>query len=220
MDCSIITNTCTGFVLYNLLYHGGNLNFTDYGNPLISTAIPDDEKFVKFAENYDYYTGLTPVFGMPNSDSAWRRDSGRHYFGDFPDGDPCPVMILDDVEIHWMHEVLGSEQLILKKWYGGLERGRGLPRVFILSVSELFNIHSDEERKQLIDRWMRLDGVSIFITNNANEAYRNSNHICYYFATWDGHTQHDRTSVFFPRWNDRNCIAAICRNLLIPILGG
>ena len=70
--------------------------------------------------NYDYYVNVTPTF--------IERFSKKHYFElHQPIPETYPVMILDDINIHWFHEL--NINTILDKWYRRLERSNGKERI-------------------------------------------------------------------------------------------
>ena len=58
---------------------------------------------------------------------------------------PYPVMYLDDIEIHWIHE--NDKNTLLEKYYRRIERYKteNPNPLFLLCASDLCNDHTDEE---------------------------------------------------------------------------
>ena len=213
MNCVILSNTCTGKVMYTMASPGVSQFSIDYPSPLIATLFVDDMGFVRFVKDYDYYPRQVPEFVKP-CEGAFYRDTGDVYFGH----EVHPVMRLGDVEIHWIHENVGSENAILRKWHGRIERGRGMPRVAVLSASELLNLHAPADRDLLRDEFMKVGMPSLMLSERAEDVVNVPNHRCDCVPGWSLHNQWDRDNAFFPVWNHRPTVAAILLSKIPKVL--
>jgi uncharacterized protein (DUF1919 family) len=108
-----------------------------------------------------------------------------------------PVMKLDDVVIDWIHE--HSQKRVMKKFEGRKEMSKDLPRIFMWSASEFMNFHSDEERAEIIKRFLAIDGNKIFLTERQSEVTYN----VFYIREWEGQRQDNRTQWGTLAWNNR-----------------
>jgi len=205
LDFSIISPTCAGVALYKRFNSGVDEHFIDFTNPLISTLFLSDEQFIKFCENYDYYIGLTPIFGKGTDGKIQERlrDTGKGYYG----GGQYVLIMLDDIEIHCIHEPLGSEALVLRKWKGRIKNGEGLRRFFIMAESDFLTLHGEDERRSLVDRFLRLPGYSIFLTQRAAEEGGGNDYFCKFMPKWEGRSQFERDNIFALKWNNHDEIA-------------
>lgn len=157
MNYSYISNSCSAIVLYRYFNKV-------YDQPFIGSLFVNDEQYVKFCENFDHYIKVEPRFGLPTCTSTWAQQNISGWYREYSVKKPYPVMYLDDIEIHWLHE--HSEQELLKKYKR--RRDRLQTPFFFWSISEMFNDHTSHEQKELISRFNRVKN-SIFLTNNPEE---------------------------------------------------
>ena len=138
-DFTFIVSDCALMFLYP-----GHLQ-RPYDNPFVGSYFQDDEQYLKFCINYEHYMGFTPRFGpalLPLDDNPG-----------VPPGS-FPVMFLDDIEIHWLHEP--NAETVLEKYYRRLERGQGKTPFFIWADAQIRRPHSPEEREAMISRFLSI----------------------------------------------------------------
>jgi len=188
MDYTLISNSCVSAKIYQLLNPGVNKLFVDYTNPFIASWFPEDEQYVRFCEHYDHYTSLEPRFGEPKCFN-WYRDtrSYRNLNRKLP---VYPVMFLGDIEIHWIHET--SEKLLMKKYRERLKVSKELEPVFLWSDPEMFNIHSEEEERDLFYKFCDMDRKTIFLTKDPQRNGSDGNTRVIFVPEWEGKSQFDR----------------------------
>jgi uncharacterized protein (DUF1919 family) len=212
MNYSIISNSCVGYGIYKSLNSNISEFLIEYTNPLIASLFLDDEEYVKFCENYDYYISLKLEFKEPKITTNWYRDVNDNRY---QNGDRLyAVSHLNDVEIHWIHDY--HIDTILKKYQGRLELDKNITnKIFVWCQSEMFNIHTEEKRKELIYRFLNIKYKSIFLTNDFNLQYENDNHICYYVDEWKDKDIHKRDNYYLIPWNNQLFNIEIFKNIIL-----
>jgi len=187
---TIVSNSCSSMYVYNYFFEQNkHPAFIDYTNPFISTWIPDDEQYVKFCENYDYYISIEPRFGEPiNTKWSIEHNGNTRQTGHLP---YYPVMFLDDIEIHWAHDrtnndkKLQKDKLVLTKYNERLNTSMLYEPIFLWCYHEMYNTHTDEERKKLIQRFNNIERKTIFFTNIREEEQYNENTIVKFISLWE-----------------------------------
>ncbi len=142
---TFITNNCLGGMI---IYPRINREFD---NPFMGSYIIDDDQYLKLCMNFDYYMSLEPVFSnnkLPMDITSPIKP------GTFP------VMFLDDIEIHWIHET--DEKVCLEKYKRRVERMRKKIPFFIWGDSLLHRPHTDEERLSIIRKFNTLENRIYF----------------------------------------------------------
>ena len=144
MKYTIISNSCIGCSVMNMLKLG------PYNNPFIGSMFLTDMDYMKFCKNFNYYIKCKPIFKPPRNNSLWSQQTNRVYHSL---KSTYPVMHLDDIEIHWIHENNEKETLIkynrrLKRFY----EQKCIP-IFVWVESEMFNIHNDKNFKEIVDNF-------------------------------------------------------------------
>jgi hypothetical protein len=137
-----------------------------------------------------------------------------------------------DVEIHWIHTK--SKELIFKngvyhfrdlsdrtpledyknKWERRSQRAKNKEKIFLWSASEMFNIHGNWKRKQLIDRFKSLSHRSIFLTERPEEEFEDENHIVKFIPEWRDNNQFQRDSSGGILWNNQEDNSEIMYNII------
>lgn len=169
----IVSADCTGYFIYTEFYPKIHPGFISYNTPLISTLIWENDHFLKLCERYDYYTSL-PLTVVPVLHS---------FLG------PTDT-ILDDIRVQLTHEneyahVIDNPQTggTSKKWSGRTELGKNKIKIFLWSVEDCYRTpySSEEERRTLLERFKKLDGYSIFLTDRKEEEFEDEFHLikCY-----------------------------------------
>lgn len=118
----------------------------EYDHPFIGCLFVNDADYVRFCCNFRKYIKAVPRFDSPREDSVWAKQTGNAWytFGDTKPG--YPVMFLEDVEIHWIHETSPKE--LIEKYMRRMARllNTNLSSViFMLSCSDLCNDWTQEE---------------------------------------------------------------------------
>lgn len=209
---SFISNSCVSLETYKLYYPWINQYFLEYNNPFIGSLFLDDEKYVKFCENYDYYVSIEPIFGEPEN-KIWEKDFGSKRYM-HPDVDQnYIVMYLGDIEIHWIHET--NKDLLLKKYKGRLETSKNYRKIFLWCDAEVFNYHSDEERKNLVNRFNKIHDKTIFLTKYKNEEFIDDSCIVKFIEIWENRSMYERVEkVYILSWSDHNFISKIFKEII------
>lgn len=145
MNYCFITNTCQNLNLYNYL----NI---PYNTPFIGSYMQDDEAYVNFCVNYDYYILQVPVFKKS------KQDKDTDAYTDYP------VMFLGDFEIHWIHET--NETDLLEKYNRRLERSRHTSPVFLWGDNLTLNNHTPRELEVLKKKFLNSPHHTIYLDKN------------------------------------------------------
>lgn len=129
----------------------------EYDHPFIGCLFVNDMDYVRFCCNFEKYIKAVPRFDSPRENSVWAKQTGNAWytFGDTKPG--YPVMFLEDVEIHWIHETSPKE--LMEKYMRRMVRllKTGLTSViFMLSCSDLCNDWDQEEYNKLISSFLSL----------------------------------------------------------------
>jgi len=133
---SYITNNCITVFVYKRLKK-------PYDNPFVGSLFQNDEQFLKFCRQYNYYIKQIPRFSKPLQ-ATFKHHRIRNY----------PVMFLDDIEIHWIHEK--SPTKLIDKYKRRLIRNKGLLPFFFWSDSQLYQFHPPEERERIIASFLEI----------------------------------------------------------------
>jgi uncharacterized protein (DUF1919 family) len=187
MDKSVISNSCVGSLVYQKLNE-------QYITPLVGSLFMDDFMYIKFLENYELYTTLKPDV-IDNFDKNFffkLHTEVKHNY---------PLMVLDDIEIHWIHETSAND--VLSNWERRMERTNNDNLVFIWTASEFMQIHDEDERRELINRFCCLPEYTIFLTERPEEAVVGDNFIVKFVPSWKNKTQEDRYPWGFLTWNNQ-----------------
>jgi len=187
MDKSITSNSCVGGYLYL---------FTEssYLTPLVSSLFLEDFMYIKFLENYDYYMKLTPKF-IENYNRDIKLKGHTEVVNNYI------LMMLGDIEIHWIHE--SSINVFLPKWNRRIDRSLDKERTSIWTTSEFMQYHNDEERKLLISRFCNLPEYSVLLTERKEEEVYEKNYAIIFVPQWENKQQNDRHVWGFLKWNDQ-----------------
>ncbi len=141
---SFFSNNCLAYYIYMRL----NMKYT---NPLIGSLFLDENHFVKLISNIDYYFGLEPVFGVPKLEDSkyYLLNESVYYKYKHPNytRTTYPIMILDDIHIHWIHEF--DEKELIDKWKRRIERyysTQNKSNIVLLSYRDCFCNKEDFEK--------------------------------------------------------------------------
>jgi len=152
-----------------------------YDNPFIGSLFVNDLDYLKFCCNFDYYISRIPTFGNPRTDSLWAIQNKNPWYLHSEIKIPYPVMYLDDIEIHWIHQK--DEVRVIEKYWKRLQRffeSRIVP-IFLFSDSDLCNDHNEIENKQafqnLLSEYKRIP-TSIYLTKEKKKV-EDTNRVVY-----------------------------------------
>lgn len=140
-NITIISNTCVGQLIFASLK-------LQYNNPFISYLFQIDDHFIKLCENLRHYVNVTPIVDYnPSLDSIFAQQNQGPYYRHSIVKVPYPIIHLDDIEIHAIHET--SIQLTLDKFQRRMARLKKLldqpdHKIFYcFSYSEFINHHEN-----------------------------------------------------------------------------
>lgn len=224
---SIIGNSCLCWRVYE------KFNIP-YNSPTIGNLILNDFEYLRFCEHIETYLDVPTVLGDTKGNEKFREITGHRKVSDVSDDviDGYPITHHLDVEVHWIHaekrgmrfdegnffetkgNVLPHEEF-KNKWERRVKRGKGTEKIFIWSASELFNMHGKWRRKQIIDRFKRLPGKSIFLTEIKDEEYEDENHIVKFIPKWENNNQTERNKEGGLTWNNQLENASIIYDIIV-----
>ncbi len=167
-DYTFISNTCLATDMYHGTYRNRYKNKKIYNNPIIAYLIPDDYQYVKFCKNFDYYMSLEPILKSPNNNSIWSIHNKGVWYRHEAVKTPYNVLHLEDIELHCFHE--SNASILLDKYKRRQERyliDKPKP-IFMLSQSELFLDHNQEDYDHLIKDFMSIPR-SFYLTKYAKD---------------------------------------------------
>jgi uncharacterized protein (DUF1919 family) len=188
---TIVSNSCVSMFTYREFYPDKHIAFIEYTSPFISSWFPDDEQYIKFCENYDYYTSLEPRLGDPLN-LAWE----KHNKNKKQPGSSSPhysVMHLGDVEVHWIYNDLRNldSKLLLTRYQKRLEISKSYEPIFLWCYHEMYNTDSESEKEKLIQRFNNIGRKTIFLTNIREQEQYNENTIVRFIPDWEGRRKGD-----------------------------
>jgi hypothetical protein len=201
----IISNTCVGQQVHNII------NNNEYNNPFVATLFVNDLDFIKLCNNIHHYISYEPVLGIPKSDTIFVKQNGSEWYKHDAISTPYPIIFLDDIEIHCIHEQ--NPQKCLETFTRRFERMKTIMAyptnyklIGILSFSELINDHNNTQ--QIID---------VFLSNKNNifigpSIYKNNENINYIIKPDFDYVNLIRNSSHIYYFNDQDVITNIFTN--------
>ena len=208
MKYTIISNTCLGADMLRLL------NNMPYSNPFIGSIFLDDMDYAKFCSNFNHYINQKPIFKEPKN-KIWSKQTGNQYWYHPKHKNNYPVMHLDDIQIHWIHET--DEKIVLEKYQRRLERFKNnyIP-IFTWIETEMFTRHNNQEHKQMIDMFFQTENC-IFIGSKRYIPNNLTNKKIYYkhfpFMTMENHKRINNN--FFEINNQKEFVKLFLKQLKI-----
>ena len=140
MNYIILSNTCVGQFIMK------KNNIFPYNNPFIGSLIPNDLEYIKLINNFNYYINNEPKLGIPKNNTIFSIQNKSKYYlhKDIPI--PYPVIHLDDIEIHFIHE--NNDDVCINKFKRRLDRLKNIIHnnykiIATLSFSEIINNHDN-----------------------------------------------------------------------------
>ena len=186
MNNIIISNTCVGEFLIK------KKNILPYNNPFIGSLIPNDLEYIKLINNIDYYIKQIPFLSSPNEKSVYAKQNNNIYYIHDQIKIPYPIIYLDDIELHFIHE--DDNNIALDKFKRRLDRFKELIKyehkiIVTLSFSEFINNHEDYN---LV--------INEYFKNNENN---NLNIEKYFIGPSEYNNQH-KNYLIVEKWNNIN----------------
>ena len=187
MNNIIISNTCVGQFLIK------KKNIFPYNNPFIGSLIPNDLEYIKLINNISYYISQEPYLGIPNKDSIFSKQNNNIYYIHDSIQIPYPIIYLDDIELHFIHE--NDSNIALDKFKRRLNRFKELIKledykiIITLSFSEFINNHEDYN---II--------INEYFKNNEN----NNLNIEKYFLGPSEYNNNNKNYIIVENWNNIN----------------
>ena len=150
----------------------------EYQHPFIGCLFVNDIQFIKFCKNFKKYITMEPnIINKPVKDSVWfkqRGNNGWYYPPNWTsNSNNYIICLLDDIEIHFIHEYNKKE--FLEKYKRRQSRCKETP-TFILSTWCLLNNHSLEEYDSIIKEFTNIDN-SIYISKYTQDCKYNNTFI-------------------------------------------
>lgn len=179
----IISNSCLCFFIHKKV----NIN-KPYNNPLVGSIILNDAEYVKLCSNLKhYFCDIEPIVNMkPKDNTVFEQQTGNKYYNHDGIKVPYPILHLDDIEIHYIHEK-NSCEVVLKKVKRRLERFRNLIKtdnyeiLNVWSHSEHFTNELDNNYSNIIDEYMSIKANKTFNIYLGPEKYNlNTENYKYY----------------------------------------
>ena len=158
---TVISNTCVGYLIlqkYNIKYN----------NPFIGTLFVDDYDYIKLSNNFMEYINYSPLLYIPtdNKKNKYTEQTNNKYYIHDLVNVPYPILKLNDIEIHCVHE--NNNEEALNKFNKRINRLRELiknnHKIFItMSFSQFLNKHDNYEI--LIDQFLEKSNniIKLFI---------------------------------------------------------
>jgi hypothetical protein len=122
-------------------------NIKPYNNPFIGSLIPNDLEYIKLINNLEYYINCEPKLSGPRNNSIFAIQNKFEYYKHPSIRTPHPIIYLDDIEIHYIHEY--DNNICLDKFIRRMNRlkdillNKNYKIIITLSFSELINDHSN-----------------------------------------------------------------------------
>jgi len=158
-EMAYITNNCGCLSFYFTLK-------MEYNQPFIGCLFVNDLQFIKLCKNFDRYMTIEPLFGIPNPSSTWATQAGNGgWYSHQEIKIPYPVMYLEDIEIHWIHEI--NPETLSEKYNRRRQRYLTLKPtpVFMWCDADLMNDHPKDIFENLVNDFSFIKN-SIYITGS------------------------------------------------------
>jgi uncharacterized protein (DUF1919 family) len=148
-----ITNCCLGSNLHRVFHND------IYNNPFIGTLIPDDNNFLKLCENFLHYVQCEPICDiLPSNDTIYSKQTNGKWYNNPEIRKPYPIIHLEDIEIHCIHESDLNETL--QKFKRRLDRLREIIQkndykiYMAMTFTNFFTVHENDDYKPYINRFL------------------------------------------------------------------
>lgn len=152
-----VTNNCLSQILYS---HSE----IAYDQPLIGTLFLNDSMYVKLCSNFNHYIHTTPVFTNTPSKRYIHAEILPNY----------PVMLLEDIEIHWIHEHNTDD--IVSKFNRRVKRydAKITQNLYILCHSDIMEDHTESDYKTMVENFTSIQN-SVYLTKFLKDTFISDN---------------------------------------------
>jgi len=228
---SLISNSCLGWEVYQQLN-------SQFNSPLIGNLILNDEKYVRMCEHIESYLDAEMLFGdiRPNKNFWNIAGSNRAVNNNIKPPHNYPVSHHLDIDIHWIHdrkrvlEIKNNHTFIFHEsneselvtieeiknaWNRRVKRCKGTKKICLWSASEMYNLHGNWKRNNLIERFKNLPHPSIFLTERKEEEYEDDLHIIKYIPEWEHNSQLEIHNSGGLTWNSKFLPASYIKDILV-----
>lgn len=211
---TFIGNSC---LAWELCKHIGSM---PYNTPFVSSLILEDEYFIKLCLNLEHYINIKPIFiDNPSKDTKWYKETGSEWYVHPSISLPYPVMKLDDIEIHWIHET--DQNKLLDKFNRRADRLRKLMEnkpdniVCFWTFGQMFNEYKNiDEYKDIISRFMSCKYRTIFVGPDQFKHLANNNNSFYYeIPNWNNENSWNTWHPWHVRTIDHGTTKSYMKNL-------
>ena len=158
MNKIIVCNSCVG---HDVAVRIDPSN--EYNTPFIGTFIPNDCEYIKLCNNIMGYMMIDPIVNtIPKDNTPFHVQNGRKIWIGPTLANPYPIIHIEDIEIHCVHETDCS--VALEKFNRRRHRMIDLYNtgnysvICMLSFSELFNNHVDTQT--IIDSFLKINQLT------------------------------------------------------------
>jgi uncharacterized protein (DUF1919 family) len=191
----ILSNTCVGQSVIELF------GIVPYNNPFIATLIPNDNDYLKLINNLSYYIKLEPTLGYPQEKSLFATQNNGLYYKHPSISVPYPIIYIDDIEIHCIHESNNIECLDkFKRRYDRMKeiiKSNDYKIISLLSFGEILNEH-DNFNIFLDNYFLTKTDIQVeryFLGPSRLNVYNNNNYLV--AKEWDNVTaERDESNIY------------------------
>lgn len=175
----ILSNTCVGQSVIELF------GIVPYNNPFIATLIPNDNDYLKLINNLSYYIKLEPTLGYPQEKSLFAIQNNGLWYKHPSILVPYPIIYLDDIEIHCIHENNNIECLDkFKRRYDRMKeiiQSNDYKIISLLSFGEILNEHNHVIFNIFLDNYFLskpdIEVERYFLGPSRLNVYNNNNYL-------------------------------------------
>lgn len=169
-----------------------------YDHPFIGSLFVNDAEYVKFCSNFDHYIKVKPRFDFPRTDSVWAKQNRGSWYNHPEVPSLYPVMYLEDIEIHWIHEPADGAEALRKKYNRRVTRFNNQNKkndiLYLLCHSDLCNDHTPDEYKTLIKNFTSIPN-SLYLTKFESDMLIAPN--VFFIESWKDESEaRDRTHIY------------------------
>ena len=170
MHLIINSNTCVGSEIYKRLNK-------KYISPLIGTLIPNDDEYIEFVNKFqDILNSPINVTLHPKKNTSFERQSQNKYYQHRSIAVPYPIIQIENIDIHCIHENNCDEAL--EKFKRRFERSKNIIQTSnykilnVLVFTELINEYNDYQ--EIINDFLTnedIHTINIFLGPNKYKDY-------------------------------------------------
>jgi len=157
-DIIFISNSCLGMFTHS------SFENNEYNQPFIGTLIPEDFHFLKLCENILHYINCEPRCDiLPSNNTIYSKQVKGIWYNNPAIKIPYPIVHLDDIEIHCIHE--NDINTALSTFKRRLERFKS---IINLNNYKIFNIMTWTHLFTSTNNYIPF--ISRFLSNNSKNS--------------------------------------------------